>query len=438
MRAYKFPALAKPSGITFEQHKLDVMSEGELMSQQMPFTFAKYQQRVGKDLSIRLMRVCKHHDVGKNHVKWQEACQKDYEDYLNWKKEHNGSFREYSDDEKNSAGKNIRVAGIRHELQSLWYALKINMPVVSQVAIAAHHGRLGYKFESRWKDEGLESFWKEFLRTSNDVSENCSLSEVADIQYEYAGPRGLLQLADHRASAKEDGEVVPDITQFKYEFPFASKRGVQKLIEKHWKEDLLLVRAPTGAGKTDASLLWASLQIMNHRAERMIIAMPTRFTSNALAVSVASSLSDTGLYHSSAWFNKFQDKVSNGEIDRNQALKIHEFARLLETPVTVCTIDHLLLSLTLTREDQQLITFNMANSCLVIDEADFYDEFTQLNILVLLEILKCWNVPILLMSASLPESVLYDYQKLGYEVNEIVEDTSDNERPRFRISDIRE
>ena len=59
----------------------------------------------------------------------------------------------------------------------------------------------------------------------------------------------------------------------------------------------------------------------------------------------------------------------------------HEFAKHFETPVTVCTIDHLLISLTHTKEEHHAITFNMAHSCVVIDEADFYDEFTQANIL---------------------------------------------------------
>jgi CRISPR-associated endonuclease/helicase Cas3 len=438
MRKYKFQTLAKPSGITLMQHRLDVMSEGKLISEQMPFSFEKYEHVVGKSLSTRLCYACKFHDDGKAEV-WQTACQKDYQAYLTWKiKNTNKTYNDYVKENINIAGKNIRHAGIRHEFYSLSTNVCKNMPLILQVAIAAHHGKLGFKFENRWKDEGFIEYWKLFLKKSNDISENYDLEQITKIQYEFAGPRGLLQFADHRASAKEDGEKIPVISTFKYNFPFASKRGVQKLIEEHWAEDFLLVKAPTGAGKTDASLLWASLQIKNKRAGRMVIAMPTRFTSNALAISVTESLSDTGLYHSSAWFNKFQKQIDCNKIERNTALKIHELARVLETPVTVCTIDHLLTSLTLTREDHQLITFNLANSCLVIDEADFYDEFTQANILVLLKILKYWRVPILLMSASLPESVLYDYQKIGFNVNKILEDTSDNKRVRFIIKDIRE
>lgn len=433
---YKYPILAKPSGITLEQHTQGVVSEGKLLLEQTPFVFEKYQERVGKSLAIRLERVCQYHDLGKKAPKWQNACQKDYEDFLQWQSQCGGTFKDYSKTEK--AGDNIRKASVRHEFQSLRLIEKTNLPLPQQAAIAAHHGKLGIKFEERWSSENVNDYWTSFKKKSNQIIELHSLEQSAKIHYEFAGPRGLLQLVDHRVSAKEEGDNVPNFTKFSYQFPHKEKRGVQKLIELHWQDNLLLVRAPTGAGKTDASLLWAQLQIENKQADRLVIAMPTRFTSNALAINVAESLSDTGLYHSSAWFTKFQEQIGAGVIKKREAEKIHEFARLLQTPITVCTIDHLLMALTLTREDHHLISFNMANSCLVIDEADFYDDFTQANILVLLEILKYWNVPVLLMSASLPESVLPSYRKIGYKINQIVEDKSDNSRYRFEIKAIKE
>lgn len=434
MNNYKYPILAKPSGITLEQHTQEVVSEGKLLLEQTPFVVQKYQERIGKSLAIRLERVCQYHDLGKKTPLWQNACQKDYEAFLQWQSQSGGTFKEYSRTE--NAGRNIRKAGVRHEFQSLRLIEKTNLPLPQQAAIAAHHGKLGDNYAERWTNEKVSDFWASFKIESNRIIEQYSLEQSAKAHYEFAGPRGLLQLVDHRASAKEEGDVVPNFKQFSYQFPHKEKRGVQKLIEQHWHDDLVLVRAPTGAGKTDASLLWASLLIENKRADRLVIAMPTRFTSNALAINVAESLSDTGLYHSSAWFTKFQEQIDVGVIKKQEAEKIHEFARLLQTPITVCTIDHLLMALTLTREDHHLISFNMANSCLVIDEADFYDDFTQANILVLLEILKYWNVPVLLMSASLPESVLPSYRKIGYRIDKIIEDTSDNIRNRFEIKAI--
>ena len=166
--------------------------------------------------------------------------------------------------------------------------------------------------------------------------------------------------------------------------------------------------------------------------------MPTRFTSNALAINVKEDLSDTGLYHSSAWFKEFHEKAKESKTARHESKMLHEFARKLLTPVTVCTIDHLLMCLTLSREDHHSIAFNLAHSCVVIDEADFYDDFTQANILVLLEALNEWKVPVMVMSASLPTSSLKMYQSTGYQVQEIKEDISDNTRHRCEVKNIQD
>ena len=382
------------------------------------FVEEKYKKNIRKSLRERVKAVCKLHDFGKKEETWQTACRKDFELYRR--------------SPKAFVADNIRKAGVRHELFSAREAKKCKMPLPLIAAISAHHGKLNIGSEPRWRF--FPDIWKELKTMSWG---NGTFSETLRLQYEYSALRGLLQLADHRASAREEGEYVPPLKTFSYKFPHATMRPVQRLIAENWDKDLLLLRAPTGAGKTDASLLWAQLQIEHHRADRLVIAMPTRFTSNALSISVAESLSDTGLYHSSAWFTKYHQSVKDGIADEIHAKKEHELARLLETPVTVCTIDHLLMALTLTREDHHLITFNLANSCLVIDEADFYDEFTQANILVLLKALKEWQVPVMLMSASLPEVVLRDYQSIGYDVQEILTDHSDEERIRFEVKDIR-
>lgn len=439
----EYMILAKPSGITFEEHSQHVMSEGNLLLSIIPASCKKYYHFVGKELSTRITFVCKHHDEGKKDAKWQIPCQQDYISFKKWCDSKNmqckpSSYKKYeSAIGYNNIGVNIRKCGIRHEMYSLHSIAGNNYPVLA--AIAAHHGKLQYSYEDVWEKNNVNDKIGDLRRFSNNECESDDhnkFSNILKLQYEYSALRALLQLADHRASAREEGDYVPELKSFRYNFPHTTMRPVQQLIADNWQKDLLLLRAPTGAGKTDASLLWAQLQIEHQRADRLIIAMPTRFTSNALSISVSESLSDTGLYHSSAWFNRYHQDVKDGNIELIKAKKEHELARLLETPITVCTIDHLLMALTLTREDHHLITFNLANSCLVIDEADFYDEFTQANILVLLKALKEWNVPVLLMSASLPESILKDYQFIGYEVDEILTDHSDEDRYRFEIKDI--
>lgn len=398
--------LAKPSGITLKQHSDDVINEGLAICQLLKSTCEKYKLIVDKDLSRRLYYAARFHDRGKTNSIWQKACREDFE--------------------KNCGeGICLRKSGVRHEMYSLECISKEckNIPLPIMVAIAAHHGKLGFSYENKWKRSRVaKSFWRQFQEESSETTENGDLQVICTKLFEYDAVRGLLRLADHRASAGEENPgTVPPLIAFDYKFPFKQKRGIQRLVEQNWDNDILLVRAPTGAGKTDASLLWASHQINAHKADRLVFAMPTRFTANALSINVSETLSDTGIYHSSAWYSKYSE-VKRGGKQLSEALAQHKMARVLATPITVCTVDHLLMSLTQTREDHHLINSNLANSCVVIDEADFYDNFTLANIIFLLKVLHYWKVPVLIMSASLPESALPLYRKSGFEINGILED----------------
>lgn len=435
--------LAKPYGVTLAQHIENVLKQGNYIFQSFPLSFEKYKSIVEKDLTKRLKGAIKYHDDGKKVAQWQDACKKDYESFLLWKAKYQGDYKIFVKTNREIAGKYLKRSGVRHEIASLNEHWKHNFSLPVKVAIAAHHSKLSRMHESRWENDmpGSKSFeqWKELVNLNGCFKNYHSFKEAILKHYEYAGVRAYLQLADRRASAIEGDEIVPSFSSFSYKFPKNwVKRNVQQIAEDYSGEDLLLMRAPTGAGKTDAALLWASKQIEQGKAERLIIAMPTRFTSNALSISVAENLSSTGLYHSSAWFNKFHKEIKSGKVNKEIAHKEHELARQLLNPVTVCTIDHLLMALSLTREDHHSIVFNLANSCVVIDEADFYDQFTQANILVLLEALKVLKVPVMIMSASLPESSLKMYQTTGYNVTDIKEDVSDNQRIRCEIKEKRE
>lgn len=432
--------LSKPSGITLEQHNKDVVKESLSICQVLPASLSKYSKMVGKDLTNLLCASAEWHDEGKKHNKWQTACWKDYQNYKVWKtKNPKGNFLTYSKECQDEAGKNLRKNNFRHEMESLSIVDQQGDLLMSQkVAIAAHHSKLGWRYEDKWEAcEAYRSLWIKFRRTSSSVINRKDFSLLCSAHMEYDAIRGLLQLADHRASAKEETENISCLEPFSYTFPYTQKRGVQKIVEDNWKKDLLLLRAPTGAGKTDAALLWASKQIKAQRADRLIFAMPTRFTANAISVNVSKELGQTGLYHSSAW-SAISDRVKNNEISLSDALNQHKMARCLLSPITVCTIDHLLMSLTMTREDHHLICYNLANSCVVIDEADFYDDFTLANIQYLLKVLHEWKVPVLIMSASLPDSSLSLYQSTGYKIDSILEDSYNvnNIRKRFEIKDI--
>jgi len=424
---------ANGEDISLEEHTQNVVSEVRKVLAHHAFVAAKYARlTAGKSLEARTVNAAEYHDEGKKCPKWQNACQAD-----------NLIHKQTGKD-----GRNLLKTGVRHEIESIKrlpseVLTKLADPV--KISILAHHGKLGQHKHRQWEeDEKAREIWAWVKNMRGEAIPEGVDKLKAAIQknYEFAGVRSYLQLADHRASIIEGDNTVPAFTPFRYSFQHSKKRPVQDLVEQHWQDRLLLLRAPTGSGKTDACLLWADKQINGEkkRADRLVIAMPTRFTSNALAIGVKESaeLGSTGLYHSSAWFKQFHEKAKLSRKDEHEAKTLHEFARLLETPITVCTIDHLLIAQTHSKEDHHGITFNLAHSCVVIDEADFYDDFTQANIFELLRILNILDVPVLLMSASLPESSLKIYQRTGFDVQAIREDTSDLKRIRCRVEAIQE
>ena len=425
--------LAKSDGTTLEQHTQDVRDEAANLVASRPFASRKYLRRTGHDLHRVLDEAARWHDTGKAHPKWQNACRGDYEESKLTGKD---------------CGKRLMRAGIRHEIASLalMKEARADLPRCGWAAVAAHHRKLSERHRKRWHDETLEGhethalFWKMFKNTSSEFrhDDRESFDRVLEKRYEYDGPRAWLQLADGRASAKESGDALPELKPFTYKFPHDEKRGVQEIITQLWDEPFAILRAPTGAGKTDAALLWAQHQIEKARADRLVIAMPTRFTSNALSVNIAENLSQRGLYHSSARFYEEERRKKNEAkadevFDSNYFTKEMLLARLLETPVTVTTIDHLCIALTGAREDHHGIFWGLAHSCVVIDEADFYDDFTQRNMIVLLRALRVLDVPVLVMSATVPESARELYNLSGFKAEKIYEDKSDIERKRCRI-----
>lgn len=426
--------LAKPSGqppISLSDH-IDHVRD-EFLKGILPrrdFVINKYARMVGgADLTSLTLQSIQWHDEGKKDPRWQEPCRKDYAEWKGWV-----DGGRISNEPR---GVNLQKSGIRHEMASLTSVLKSmpDCPLVIQVAIAAHHNKLSCANRHRWTDDCNGNFyhhWKRFISLSDEIDDLTEFDTAVLRRYEYAGPRALLQLADRRASALEGGKAIPELVPFRYEFPeHWKKQGPQQVISDLRDDLIALLRAPTGAGKTDAALLWARYQIYERkRADRLIIAMPTRFTANSLSISDAQTLSQRGLYHSSAWYQRLKGR------EKHLSVKVldwidaeQQMARLLETPVTVTTIDHLCISLTGTREDHHAIFFNLAHSCVVIDEADFYDPFTQANLVILLRVLRLLEVPVLLMSATLPES-----SRQLYSIAKIHEDASDLTRIRCQIT----
>ena len=121
MNILKKNILAKPSGITLEQHISDVIQEAMMICDSFPATCEKYQKIVGKDFRKRLEISALYHDIGKKDIKWQTACQADYADYCQWRRKHSeATAREIVDFLFYEGGKYIRKFNPAKRNVPLW------------------------------------------------------------------------------------------------------------------------------------------------------------------------------------------------------------------------------------------------------------------------------------------------------------------------------
>ena len=366
--------------LSLYEHTEDVMQEAEELLSVFSFE-EKYQRLTGRSLRRMLMHAALWHDYGKAHRRWQKHVKED----------------------------NLINVGLRHELQSVKAAGTYLWPE-EMIAILAHHNKLSSYHKHRWTDNQFEfdDLWVTVKRISSQIasSSGASIEEVVRARYGFNTVRGLLQLADRRASQREGHGPDPlPIHTFDYQFPEEwSRRLVQKRAEELSTHKHAALRAQTGSGKTDASLLWAQRQIEQGRAQKAIIALPTRFTSTSLSQDVQDQVT-AGLYHSTAWFD-MQD-----ELHAQDALRM---ASQFVDPLTVCTIDQVLMALTGRSETHHVRFANLAHSALIIDEIDAYDDAVRANLEVLVDVLDMIDVPVLMMSATLPESQIASFGDMPF------------------------
>jgi CRISPR-associated endonuclease/helicase Cas3 len=425
---------AKSNDINLYQHTENLLIESTEIIQNRKNTFLKYSKyfnlTVDKIIDD-LYKIISFHDYGKTSEIWQKAANEN----------------------------NIINVGFRHELSSLLLYLnktkdnkfdfnKLLIEFINQsqliIPTLSHHNNLCdyklHKFNNLKNDnhslkfkellvecgyKNLEELFIDINKTITGQFEDCVNVDKYDFWYKNSFYRHYLQLIDRRSSAKENGENNIQLkTWNEYKInPNWTLRKLQKICKEN-TDQILILRAPTGSGKTSACLLWANNQILNKNADRLIIAMPTQFTSNALTNNIndGTLVDDIYTQHSAKRFD-----YSGNELT---------YSKTFESIINVCTIDQLLYSITLCKEEHHQRLFNIVNSCVVIDESDFYDEFIQANIIKLLKILIKFNVPVMIMSATLPDCFI-EFINKELKLNlKMTDDDSDLERDRVNINNI--
>jgi CRISPR-associated endonuclease/helicase Cas3 len=215
----------------------------------------------------------------------------------------------------------------------------------------------------------------------------------------YAALKALLHIGDWLASSGREPEA--------YYAPFSIKaeslrQKISDLISKpvQWREfqrkcaglnQNVLAIAPTGAGKTEAALLWAGPDL-----NKLVYLLPTRVTSNAIYLRLQRYFPEKriGLAHSGALF------YLRSQADSPQ-LSDHLLQKTLCCPITVGTIDTVLVSGFNVRY-WDLKEFNLRNSKIIIDEIHSYQAYTMGLIIACLKQLRSQGCSFFIMSATMP------------------------------------
>jgi CRISPR-associated endonuclease/helicase Cas3 len=185
--------------------------------------------------------------------------------------------------------------------------------------------------------------------------------------------------------------------------------------------------APCGRGKTEAALLWAMGVCGRFKKNRIVLAMPTQTTSNALADRFKEKLDDAGfngkelvgLCHGKSFIKLKEDHLreKEEEIDELDKDELEEIkgetfkGSVFLKPLTVTTIDHLILSFVHGFRQADFACGNLQSAVIVFDEIHYYERQTLKQLVDLFSILRKMRIPHLLMSGTLPDFIVKRLEK---------------------------
>jgi len=178
---------------------------------------------------------------------------------------------------------------------------------------------------------------------------------------------------------------------------FQGLKKFQKVASK--KQGNVIIKIPTGEGKTEAALLWALNNIKNKHT-KVIYTMPTQVTSNSMYKRFKDYFGNdyVGILHGASSIILAEEYGDDEEKLWREKILNKTFSK----PITVSTLDSFILSF-FNINKWPLAQLNLENSLLIVDEIHSYD-FKMIGVLrrILLE-LNTKGCNFALMSATFPE-----------------------------------
>lgn len=215
--------------------------------------------------------------------------------------------------------------------------------------------------------------------------------------------KGFLTACDHLASGGKY-RLLSGIENIRAVYNFSELRKTQSQALET-KGDAFLI-APTGSGKTEASLFWSHANQNPGRSKRVFYLLPYTASINAMYKRLQKDFKDpelTGIQHGKAMYylyRSFEDE-EDYLIATKKAKEVKSLTDKIYRPYKIATPHQILKSMFGIRGFEQNLA-EMSNALFIMDEIHAYDAHTTALILETLKVLKGYQANFLIMSATLP------------------------------------
>lgn len=275
--------------------------------------------------------------------------------------------------------------------------------------------RFNFNTNARYSTKAIFSFFFSILQTCDD----------------YSSAHFTHFIENNKLNKLVFDSVLSHPEEYVYKLGYSTDKWKKLLLNENkpylFQQDLIENRpyysflfAPCGRGKTEAALLWASEIMSRHHKNKIIFALPTQTTCNAMyhRLSKPEVFGDknVGLFHGKSFItikNKNQEVVFADSDDDESDVKKFDVIRdetfkgnVFFKPITITTIDHLAYAFIHGFSQADFACGNLQNAIIIFDEIHYYEQHTLHVLLSLFSILRKSNIPHLLMTGTAPDFLL--------------------------------